>query len=54
MKYKNNDSMKRLIVFLMFLTASWAASGQVIDPVSWSAQVKKTGQGQYVLEAVPR
>ena len=51
MKYKNNDSMKRLIVFLMFLTASWAASGQVIDPVSWSAQVKKTGQGQYVLEA---
>ncbi len=43
--------MKRLIALFALLAFAWSASGQVMDPVSWSATAEKAADGQYVLKA---
>ena len=43
--------MKRLIALFALLAFTWSASGQVMDPVSWSTTAEKTADGQYVLKA---
>lgn len=50
-KKERPDKMKRLIVLFALLAFAWSASGQVMDPVSWSASAEKTADGQYVLKA---
>lgn len=43
--------MKRVTAFFAFLLAAVTASGQIMDPVSWSGTARQTAPGKYILSA---